>query len=261
MLSGRRSLYVIWRWGRLQDAATLAALGFTCDQTPAVSTLQLVFRQLDVVAFEAALGSWAQGILGDRREAIAIDGKALRGIHGEELPGVRLVSVSCDAAGLVLAQPADLAAEPRRRASGPRDSGGQGSEYAGELTLAPTLLGRVPLAGRVVTGDALYCQRGLCQQILDAGGDYLVVVKANQPDLYDDLALLFAPPPGEACMEAVQHDKGHGRREVRRLWVSAALAGDLDWPVPSRSARWSASSTSGGSKRGRYAIGSRVRRP
>jgi hypothetical protein len=104
MLSGARSLYAIWQWGRLQDAAVVEALGFTRAQTPAVSTLHLVFSQLDAAAFEAALGRWAQGILGDRREAIAIDGKALRGIHGEELPGVRLVSVYSDAAGLVLAQ-------------------------------------------------------------------------------------------------------------------------------------------------------------
>jgi hypothetical protein len=126
MLSGARSLYAIWQWGRLQDPAVVEALGFTRAKTPAVSTLHLVFSQLDVGTFEAVLSAWAQGMLGDRGEAIAIDGKALRGIHGEEVPGVRLVSVYSDAAGLVLAQPVDLAAEPRRFASGPREAGGQG---------------------------------------------------------------------------------------------------------------------------------------
>jgi len=43
-----------------------------------------------VKAFETALGTWAQKHLGDRGEAIAINGKGFRGIHGEELPGVRL---------------------------------------------------------------------------------------------------------------------------------------------------------------------------
>jgi hypothetical protein len=82
------------------------------------------------------------------------------------------------------------------------------------------------LAGRVVTGDALYCQRDVCRQILDGGGDYLVSVKENQPDLYDDLAVLFRqPPPGERFAAAVQYDKGHGRLERRRLWASAALNG------------------------------------
>jgi predicted transposase YbfD/YdcC len=32
-----------------------------------------------------------------------------------------------------------------------------------------------------VIGDAMFCQRELCQQIIDSGGDYLVAVKENQP--------------------------------------------------------------------------------
>jgi len=60
--------------------------------------------RLDVATFEGVLREWAQSHLGDRAEAIAIDGKGLRGIHGEELPGVRLVAAYCDRAGLVLAQ-------------------------------------------------------------------------------------------------------------------------------------------------------------
>lgn len=79
------------------------ALGFARARTPSVATLHRVFSRLDAVAFEAALGRWAQANLSEA-EAIAIDGKGLRGIHGEELPGVRLVAAYADAAGLVLAQ-------------------------------------------------------------------------------------------------------------------------------------------------------------
>lgn len=104
MLSGARSLYAIAQWGRLQEPAVLRALGFQRDKTPCVATLHLLFRNLDVTAFEAALREWAQDQFGGRREAIAIDGKGLRGIHGEELPGVRLVAAYADGAGLVLAQ-------------------------------------------------------------------------------------------------------------------------------------------------------------
>jgi hypothetical protein len=104
MLEGARSLYAIYQWGRLQPPQVVHALGFSRDRTPTVSTLHLVFKDLDVVAFEAALGDWAQEYLGERGEAIAIDGKGLRGIHGEELPGVRLVAGYAVGAGLVLAQ-------------------------------------------------------------------------------------------------------------------------------------------------------------
>ena len=112
MLAGARSLYAIAEWGREQDAEVVAALGFARRQTPCVATLHLLFKRLDAAAFEAALGAWAQAELGDRPGAIAIDGKALRGIHGEELPGVRLVAAYSDEAGLVLAQAGGQAPDP-----------------------------------------------------------------------------------------------------------------------------------------------------
>jgi hypothetical protein len=104
MLAGARSLYAIAQWGRSQPPSVVSALGFTRQTTPCVATLHRVFRSLDVVAYEAALRQWAQASIGDQDGSIAIDGKALRGIHGEELPGVRLVAGYMDQAGLVLAQ-------------------------------------------------------------------------------------------------------------------------------------------------------------
>lgn len=104
-------------------------------------------------------------------------------------------------------------------------------DHEGELTEAPGLLAQLPLRGRTVTGDALYCQRSLCQQIRVAGGHYLVFVKENQPTLVDDIRTLFVePPPGEVFATAEQEDRGHGRHEIRRLAASTALTGYLDWP-------------------------------
>ena len=104
MLCGARSLYAIAQWGRLQEPATVQALGFSRTRTPAGSTLHLVFKNLDVEAFETALAAWAQSQRGREPAAIAVDGKALRGSHGEHLPGVDLVAAYACAAGLVLAQ-------------------------------------------------------------------------------------------------------------------------------------------------------------
>ena len=50
------------------------------------------------------------------------------------------------------------------------------------------------MAGNLITGDALYCQRDYCQQVLAAGGDYLVTVKKNQRELHEANALAFARP-------------------------------------------------------------------
>jgi hypothetical protein len=118
MLADARSLYAIAQWGRLQSAETVRTLGFTRAKTPTVSTLHEVFKILDVAAFEAALAQWAQAALAPSSQAIALDGKALRGIHGEELPGVRLVAAYDVETGLVLAQQGGEDLRAQRPAAG-----------------------------------------------------------------------------------------------------------------------------------------------
>jgi hypothetical protein len=103
MLCGARSLYAIAQWGRLQPAGVRQALGFRGSPMPGSTTLHYVFKRLDVGAFEAELQAWAAQAL-QPGEQLVLDGKALRGIHGEELPGVRLVALYAPEAGLVLAQ-------------------------------------------------------------------------------------------------------------------------------------------------------------
>ena len=112
MRSGARSLYAIAHWGRTHPPESVSALGFTRPQTPAVATLHDPFTALDVAAFEPAVPAWAASAAGPARGARrkrapqaprAQDGKALRGIHGAELPGVRLVALDDVPAGLVLA--------------------------------------------------------------------------------------------------------------------------------------------------------------
>lgn len=66
-----------------------------------------------------------------------------------------------------------------------------------EITAAPTLLAGLVLAGRMFTMDALLTQREIAQTIIDGGGDYVMVVKGNHPQLHADIAAEFAaPPPG-----------------------------------------------------------------
>ncbi len=100
--------------------------------------------------------------------------------------------------------------------------------------MAPALLRSVSLAGRLVTGDALYCQRALCRQIRRAGGHFLFAVKANQPELVTEVALLFEqPPPGEVFATAHSHGRHGSRQERRTLWASSALTAYLaeaGWP-------------------------------
>jgi hypothetical protein len=81
----------------------------------------------------------------------------------------------------------------------------------------------VRLSGRLVSGDALSCQRAVCRQIRRAGGHDLFAVQEHQPRLRDDLTRLCRdPPPGERFMQARTVTKHSGRREERQVRPSAA---------------------------------------
>ena len=64
-------------------------------------------------------------------------------------------------------------------------------EKTNEHKAALQLLKDLVLTGRVLVGDAMFCQRDLCQQVVDSGGDYLIAVKENQPTLLREIELEF----------------------------------------------------------------------
>ena len=151
MMCGARSLYAISQWGRDHGTEVSHALGFTRERTPCVSTLHQVFSRLDREGFEGALGRWLQERGLQPAEAVAVDGKTLRGIHGEQLPGVHLVAAYAHQAGVVVGQQAV-------------------GEKQNELGALSGLLNQLDLRGRVVTGDAQFTQRAVCRKIVRKGG-------------------------------------------------------------------------------------------
>lgn len=150
MACGARSLYAIAQWGRQHRRLVCEALGITRLTTPSHPQLHRIFAALEVQAFEAVLGKWlaARGL--KRGEGIAVDGKTLRGIHGEQIAGVHLISAFAHQRGIVLAQHA---------------APGQGQE----LEAVKAVLESLDLKGQIITGDALLAQREICRQIRKKG--------------------------------------------------------------------------------------------
>lgn len=234
ILANHLSVLAIAQWGKRQSPRVLAALGFADGITPHQSTLHRLLRTLDPLPLAVALTTCIaapRSADGPSRGSVgvAIDGKAQRGrlVHRDrpDYP-VHMLSAVLHERAIVLAQmPLDHTQE----------------KAEAELTAAPTLIARLDWTGAVLTGDALYCQRDLCETITDADGDYLLIVKENQPQLYRDIATLFASradaalaaaslPPWD-MRTATSVDKGHGRLEVRHLVASTALNDYLDWPA------------------------------
>jgi predicted transposase YbfD/YdcC len=218
MLCGYRSYSAMAEWGHNYGTRIAQALGFT-HNTPCAATLHTVFRHVDRATLEAKLGAWAEQVVvslptapSAGQAAIALDGKTLRGSRKQGAPGVHLLSALSHRLGLTLAQQAV-------------------DDKTNEITQVETVLRQLVLKDRVVTMDALLTQRHVAQTIVDAGGDYVMTVKENQPQLRADIALIFTlPPVGDRQETARTVDLGHGRIEQRNITTSEALVGYSDWP-------------------------------
>ncbi len=110
-----------------------------------------VFKRLDRDEFERILGEWMKQNGLNETEAIAVDGKSLGGIHGEQVPGVHLVSVFSHQSGVVVGQQSV-------------------ENKGGELGALRRLPEDMDISGRVVTGDAQFTQRRDCETIVSKGG-------------------------------------------------------------------------------------------
>lgn len=173
MLCGNRSLLAIAEWGRAHQAWCLEIFGFN-QRTPCVNTLHRVLKGLEVTAFEQALREWLAPQLPEPvpLEPIAIDGKAVRGAKDQNLPGAYLLSAFAGQRSAVLAQVAI-------------------GERENELSQALPLLRQINVQDAIVTGDAMFAQRVLCEDLLRRGGHYLFEVKDNQPRLHQEIAHSF----------------------------------------------------------------------
>ena len=217
MLCGYRSYSALAEWGRNYGTGIAQALGFT-HNTPCAATLHTIFRQVDRADLEARLGTWAESVVVSTATAsagevaVALDGKTLRGSQKQGAPGVHLLSALSHHVGLTLTQQAVEA-------------------KTNEITQVETVLRQLVLKDRVVTMDALLTQRHVAQAIVDEGGDYVMIVKENQPQLRADIELVFTlPPAGDRQETARTVDIGHGRIEQRNITTSEALVGYSTWP-------------------------------
>jgi predicted transposase YbfD/YdcC len=178
---------------------------------PSHDTFSRIFRLLDPAAFAACFGRFMEDLGAAGEGVVAIDGKTLRrsfddAAHGNPLA---VVTAFASATRTVIGQ------ESFRVADG--DS---------EILAARALLRSLDLDGRLVTADALHCQTGTAQLIVERGGDYLLRLKVNHPALHEMVESYFDDPVARAGLNAAETtDADHGRIETRRAWVSH----DLSW--------------------------------
>ena len=174
-LCGRHGLRAVFRMGRALPVKQRLQLGFGRHKMPCHSTLTETMRAVDADGLAELLG---RAIVRDEAAVarhIAIDGKTLRGSKDENGDAQHCLSAFAHALHKVLDHTA---------------SRGKGMEIADALKL----LEKIDLTGKVVTGDAMFCQKSLTETIVERGGDYVFPVKGNQKNLLEDIQTAFATP-------------------------------------------------------------------
>ena len=198
------------------------------EGVPRHDTYRRVFMLLKPEAWQPLFQEWATTMQEKCRSvtqsapAINIDGKHLRGTRprqGSLTAGLRLASAWSEDCRLVLGQV-------------------RTAEKSNEITAIPQLLKMLDISGCVVTIDAMGCQTGLAQQIKTPGGDYVLSLKGNQETLHEEARSYWEWAARRSYEEIVRDytetlDKGHGRLEVRRCWVTQ----DVGWLT--NLAKWS----------------------
>jgi predicted transposase YbfD/YdcC len=174
--------------------------------------LTLLMNRIDPALFAAAFTSWVRETWPDKPDFVAIDGKTSRRSHDRSAgkAPLHLVSAFATTSRLVLGQEAV-------------------SDKSNETTAIPVLVERLAandgLKGALVSIDAIATNATIAKVIKDAGADYLLAVKANQPTLRAEIERFFDDAPTGSLDRVLDLDKAHGRIEERTVTVSR----ETDW--------------------------------
>jgi len=191
------------------------------DGIPSHDRFNAILGAIKPAEFEACLLSWITALHEiTAGQVVAIDGKTLRRSFDAATgkSAIHMVSAWATANQISLGQVVV-------------------DQKSNEITAIPKLLEILEISGCLVTIDAMGCQTKIAQAIVDAGADYVLAVKENQPTLYEAISWYFLTrrEMGFARTQVSRHqtkDEGHGRKELRSYFVC-----DVPRDLPDRK-RW-----------------------
>ena len=178
---------------------------------PDANTFRYVIMKITPEKIHSLFVEWMKTVMTQIKGVVAIDGKQARRTGDEKKRPLHVISAFAQEYGLVLGQ---LACE----------------EKSNEITAIPKLLEILEITGCIVTIDAMGTQTEIAKKIREKNADYILALKSNQPNLYDNVKLFM----DEYCMDseakskdiyAYTIDNSHGRLEKRECFV----CNDIGW--------------------------------
>jgi len=180
---------------------------FDIQETPSKSTLTRVFAMIN----PHWLGLCSVGILKtlirDKHKQIMLDGKAIRSTDAiRTIEKMMTIVTAYTDTGISLGQVTV-------------------DDKSNEIPAVRELIDMLDIKDAVLTMDAMHCQKDTMKKIIDNGGDYVVQLKRNQGNFYEDVYAMFDDAYMDAADKDCEYethktvDKGHGRIEKRTCYV------------------------------------------
>jgi len=207
VLAGCDDFVEIAEWAKVNEAFFGSFLELP-HGIPAHDTFTRVFAMLTPALLQEVLLPWLLERRGLPGDWIHVDGKTLRQTRRTtpKLKALHVVSAWAGQTGITLGQ---VAVDAK----------------SNEITAMPQLLEVLDLHDKIVTTDAMGCQKAIAETIVAGGGDYILAVKDTQPTLHAEIQAAFAtaaPPTARSPRLYATEDHGHGRDEQRTVQVLAA---------------------------------------
>ena len=206
-LCGLQNISDIYEWSKAAPVREFFFEAFCIRKFPSRAQFYNIIGCIDPEKFNRTFIKWVENILPDGAsgKTIAIDGKTICSTDKltEDNNPLHIITAIISESNLILGS-----LECNTKISEP--------EALREL------VEMLDISGAIIVADALHCQKKSAKKIIDEGGDYLFVVKDNEPTLKNDIELYVQ---NEEMEESSRTEKNGGRIEKRTAYVTQ----EIEW--------------------------------
>ena len=190
---------------------------FDIKTIPSKSTLTRVFIMIDPKWLGLSVVGIVQSLIKEKYTQIMLDGKAIKSTDAiKTIEKMMNIVTAYTDTGISLLQKTV-------------------EDKTNEIPAVKELIEMLDVKGIIITADAMHCQKETAKTIVDNGGDYVLQLKANQGNFYEDVYAMFDDKYMDTTDKECEYEmyttieKGHGRIEKRTCYVLNEVAFFTDY--------------------------------
>lgn len=190
---------------------------FDIRSIPSKSTLTRIMMMIDSKWLGLSIVGIVQSLINEKHTQIMLDGKAIKSTDAiKSIEKMMNIVTAYTNTGISLLQKTV-------------------EDKTNEIPAVKELIEMLDVKGMIITADAMHCQKETAKAIVENGGDYVLQLKSNQKNFYEDVYAMFddkyIDESDKRCEYEIYkvQEKGHGRIETRTCYVLNEIAFFTDY--------------------------------